>query len=120
MANTVTHFEIYGDNLPELADFYRSLFGWNINKAPGIDYHMIQTGANGAAGIRGGLQHRPIPEPRSWVHYVSVDSIDETLSSRWSAWAARCCGPRPRCRRRPGTRWSRIRRGTSSRSGRPT
>ena len=32
-------------------------------------------------GINGGLTYRPIPEPRSWVHYVSVESLDETLES---------------------------------------
>jgi uncharacterized protein len=78
MATAVTHFEIYGENLADLADFYRELFAWTIAKAPGIDYHTIQTSANGA-GIRGGLSPRPISEPRSWVHYVSVPSVDETI-----------------------------------------
>lgn len=81
MPNSVTHFEIYGENLADLADFYQELFGWQIAKAPGIDYHTIQTGANGAPGLRGGLQRRPIAEPRSWVHYVSVDSIDESVQA---------------------------------------
>ncbi len=80
MPNTVTHFEIYGEDLPTLADFYQELFGWTVSKVPGIDYHTIQTGVNGSSGIRGGLQRRPIPEPRSWVHYVSVDAIDETVA----------------------------------------
>ena len=78
MSTSVTHFEIYGEDLAALADFYQELFGWRIAKAPGIDYHTIQTSANGA-GIRGGLSPRPIPEPRSWVHYVSVPSVDETI-----------------------------------------
>ncbi|MEZ4563370.1 MAG: VOC family protein [Thermomicrobiales bacterium] len=79
MANTVTHFEIYGEDLPALADFYQELFGWQIKKAPGIDYHTIQLGTNGSAGLRGGLQRRPIAEPRSWVHYISVADIDATV-----------------------------------------
>jgi hypothetical protein len=80
MSSSVTHFEIYGENLPILVDFYQELFGWDIAKVPGIDYHTIRTGSNGTPGIRGGLQPRPIPEPRSWVHYVSVDAIDETVA----------------------------------------
>lgn len=80
MANTVTHFEIYGEDLPALADFYQELFGWTINKVPGIDYHTIQMGANGSTGLRGGLQRRPIEEPRSWVHYISVDDIGATVA----------------------------------------
>lgn len=79
MANAVTHFEIYGEDLPTLADFYQELFGWQISKVPGIDYHTIQLGSNGAAGLRGGLQRRPIEEPRSWVHYIGVDDIDATV-----------------------------------------
>lgn len=79
MSNSVTHFEIYGTDLPELGEFYKQLFGWTVEKAPGVDYYMIQTSAGETKGIRGGLTHRPIPEPRSWVHYVAVESIDEVL-----------------------------------------
>jgi uncharacterized protein len=79
MAASVTHFEIYGDDLAKLSEFYRELFGWGIEKMPGIDYFHIQTGGPDASGIRGGLMNRPIPGPRSWVHYVSVDSIDKTI-----------------------------------------
>jgi predicted enzyme related to lactoylglutathione lyase len=77
MAASVTHFEIYAEDLPKLAGFYKDLFGWQIDKAPGIEYFQIQTGAAENGGIRGGMLHRPIPGPRSWVHYVSVDSIDD-------------------------------------------
>jgi predicted enzyme related to lactoylglutathione lyase len=75
----VTHFEIYAEDPTKLADFYEELFGWEIEKAPGIDYFRISTGPSDNGGIQGGLLHRPIPGPRSWVHYVSVDSLDETI-----------------------------------------
>jgi uncharacterized protein len=76
---SVTHFEIYAEDAPHLADFYEELFGWSIKKAPGVDYFQIQTGPLDQGGIRGGLLHRPIPGPRSWVHYVSVDSVDDAV-----------------------------------------
>jgi len=79
MTSAVTHFEIYGDDLDKLAEFYKELFGWKIEKAAGLDYFHIQTGPPEAAAIRGGLLNRPIPGPRSWVHYVSVNSIDKTI-----------------------------------------
>lgn len=79
MAASVTHFEIYAEETDTLADFYRDLFGWRIEKAPGVDYYMIQTGTGDGAGLRGGLTYRPIEGPRSWVHYVSVESLDETI-----------------------------------------
>ena len=37
MSGLVTHFEIYGEAPAELAQFYASLFGWQIEKAPGVD-----------------------------------------------------------------------------------
>lgn len=79
MTASVTHFEIYAEDPTKLADFYKELFGWEIDKAPGIDYFRISTGSSDNGGIQGGLLHRPIPGPRSWVHYVSVDSLDETI-----------------------------------------
>ena len=79
MSATVTHFEIYAEDLPELAQFYRDGFDWKIEKTPGVDYFRIQTGPPEANGIGGGMLNRPIPGPRSWVHYVLVDSIDQTI-----------------------------------------
>ncbi len=76
----VTHFEIYAEEPAKLADFYRSLFGWQIDQAPGIDYWRIQTGAPDANGVNGGLMYRPIPGPRSWVHYVNVPSLDDFVA----------------------------------------
>jgi predicted enzyme related to lactoylglutathione lyase len=74
--NQVTHFEIFGDEPDKLAEFYRSLLGWQIEKAPGVDYWRIQTGPG---GLNGGLLCRPIPEPRSWVHYLHTNALDETV-----------------------------------------
>ena len=34
MTSAVTHFEIYGNDLNKLAEFYRELFGWKIEKEP--------------------------------------------------------------------------------------
>ena len=80
MTGSVTHFEIYAEDDPsELADFYKELFDWQINKVPGIAYFQIETGPPEAGSIRGGLLERPIQGPRSWVHYVEVDSLDEMV-----------------------------------------
>lgn len=78
--SSVTHFEIYAEEPSKMAEFYRSLFGWQVDKAPGIDYWLIQTGATDAASCSGGLTYRAIPGPRSWVHYVSVASLDESIA----------------------------------------
>lgn len=78
MADSVTHFEIYAEEPEELAEFYRALFGWQVDKAQGVDYFFIQTAPQPGA-IRGGLLRRPIEGPRSWVHYVHVDALDDTI-----------------------------------------
>lgn len=78
MAAAVTHFEIYAEDLGAVAEFYRELFDWQIERAAGVDYYMVQTGAEGA-GLRGGLTYRPIEGPRSWVHYVSVESLEDAV-----------------------------------------
>lgn len=76
----VTHFEIYAEKPEGLADFYRSLFGWQLDKAPGLEYWHIKDDAPNPSGINGGLTYRPFPGPRSWVHYVHVESLDETVA----------------------------------------
>ena len=79
MASPATHFEIYAEDPAKLVEFYRALFSWEIEKAPGIDYWQIQTGSSDG-GYSGGLTYRPIPGPRSWVHYVTVESLDEAVA----------------------------------------
>jgi uncharacterized protein len=79
MSASVTHFEIFAEDASELAQFYRDLFDWKVEQAPGVDYFRIQTGPTENHGIAGGLLNRPIPGPRSWVHYVLVESIDQTI-----------------------------------------
>jgi uncharacterized protein len=80
MAVTATHFEIYAEAPAKLAEFYQSLFGWQIEQAPDIDYCRIQTGATDSEAIRGGLLYHPIPGPRSWVHYVNVALLDDAVA----------------------------------------
>ena len=80
MTSSVTHFEIYAEAPAKLAEFYRTVLGWEVDKAPGIDYWRITTAPGDAKAIGGGLTFRPIPGPRSWVHYVHVDSLEQTLA----------------------------------------
>jgi len=86
MPNPVAHFEIYGDDPEKLAGFYRTLFGWTIDRVPGMDYWMIGTVPTDAkgmptqpGGINGGLMKRPMPDARNWLNYVTVASIDEAI-----------------------------------------
>jgi predicted enzyme related to lactoylglutathione lyase len=78
LSGSVTHFEIYAEDPAKLADFYRGLFGWQVDQAPGIEYWRIRRAPN--PGRWRGLTYRPMPGLRCWVHYVSVPSIDEALT----------------------------------------
>jgi uncharacterized protein len=79
MSAPVTHFEIYGETPEKLAQFYASLFDWQIEKAPGVDYWRIQTEPKSGTGFDGGLTYRPAGGPNCWLHYVTVDSVDAAL-----------------------------------------
>jgi predicted enzyme related to lactoylglutathione lyase len=80
LSGYVTHFEIYAEEPAKLADFYRNLFGWQVDQAPGIDYWRIQTSASDTPGFNGGLTYRPDVGPRCWVHYVNVASLDDSVA----------------------------------------
>ena len=78
MNNTVTHFEIYGDEPANLASFYRALFGWQVEQMPGLQYWRIQV-PSATNAFSGGLTYRAIPELNGWLLFVNVESMDEAL-----------------------------------------
>jgi predicted enzyme related to lactoylglutathione lyase len=62
MTNSVTHFEIYGDEPARLADFYRSVFGWRVEQMPGVNYWRIHISSTEPNALHGGLTYRAIPD----------------------------------------------------------
>src|SRR6476660_4751176 len=86
--NNVAHFEIYANDPEKLSHFYTSLFDWHVAPMPKMDYTTIstvETDAQGRAsqpgGINGGLMKRPAGfNPRAWVNYVNVDSVDQAVT----------------------------------------
>ena len=80
VTNSLTHFEIYGDHPVGLADFYRAVFGWQVEQMPGVDYWRIQTGSSETKALHGGLTYRAIPNLNGWMLYVNVASLDETVA----------------------------------------
>ena len=74
------YFNQYEQPRCNCAQFYASLFGWQIEKAPGVDYWRIQTQAKSGNGFDGGLTYRPTDGPHSWLHYVAVASVDAALA----------------------------------------
>ena len=74
----VIHFDLSADNPERAAEFYKTVFGWQVNKWEGPeDYWMIQTGTEKEPGITGGIAGRIKPEDSTAV-VLDVESVDET------------------------------------------
>jgi uncharacterized protein len=80
MTNSVTHFEIYGEEPAKLADFYRDIFGWHVDQMPGVNYWRIQIDSVQHKALHGGLTYRAIPDLNGWLLFVNVPSVDDTVA----------------------------------------
>lgn len=99
MAPAVVHFEIPADDEDRAAKFYSSVFDWQMQHMPGLDYTMITTTPQDESGmpatpgaINGGMFRREgaLVSP---VVTVAVEDIDEALSRIESAGGS-AVGPR--------------------------
>lgn len=77
----ITHFEIYGKDLEALAEFYRAVLGWQIEKMEGLAYYRIATEEGAAGATGGGLTTPSAIGAAGWLPYVQVDSIDTVLAA---------------------------------------
>jgi uncharacterized protein len=85
--NAVAHFEIYADDPEKLAEFYTSLFDWEIQPFPG-DYRYVKSVDTDEAGvptkpggINGGIARRPDGYTvTAAVNYINVDSIEDAVA----------------------------------------
>ncbi|MFO1122610.1 MAG: VOC family protein [Hyphomicrobiales bacterium] len=80
MSSHPTHFEIYGDKPEELAEFYGQLLGWRMEKVEGLDYWRVQVDPSDASKVAGGVTHRPQSDPKGWLQFVNVESVDESVA----------------------------------------
>ena len=86
MMNRPVHFEIQAENTERAAQFYRDVFGWQIDKWPGLgwEYWIIMTAEKDSKepGINGGLLKRPAEMPpqqcgtNSYVCTMQVENYD--------------------------------------------
>jgi hypothetical protein len=87
MSGRVVHFEIPADDVGRAEEFYRSIFGWNLNAMPDMGYTMVSTTPTDDQGaptdpgaINSGMMKResPISTP---VIVIDVDDIDKALET---------------------------------------
>ncbi len=74
--NTICHIEIGSTDIKECSEFYKELFGWNLNHDMGDDYIMFQP--EGMPG--GGFMKTEKSGGGSIVFYVEVDDIEGYLA----------------------------------------
>ncbi len=76
-----THFEIYGDDPKSLAAFYATLFGWGMEKVEGLDYWRILADPTDPDQVAGGLTYRPRNDPKGWLQFLDVESVDASIAA---------------------------------------
>ena len=78
-AASIIWFEIPADKPERARKFYGALFGWKINRFPGMtDYWHINTGGADASPD-GGLMARKHPE-QPIINYINVESVDKSAA----------------------------------------
>ena len=84
MDHTICHFEIPVDDMAKATEFYKGLFGWDIQPLGGPDaiICMVKTvptderGAPARQGVNGMLIKKQNPQ-HPFANYVQVENIDE-------------------------------------------
>jgi uncharacterized protein len=78
--NRIVHFEIAANDLVKVTMFYKSVFGWNIQKWGNEEYWIAITSDKDSPGIDGGFFKPQGPMPgNSCVNTVQVANLDEAL-----------------------------------------
>ena len=127
--NRVVHFEIHGQDPGKLAEFYRKVFGWELNKwdNPGGEYWLVMTGPSHRRGQgRRPSRHQrwPAQAPRRFaqgrrarqflrLHHAGRQRRSERRRGPGGRWHRRGSQSRP-CRAWLGWPTARIRMATSS------
>src|SRR5260370_30753792 len=92
--SNIIWFEIPADKPERARKFYSALFGWKINKFPGMaDYWHIDTGGPDATPD-GGMMARKCPE-QAITNYVRVDSVDKSSAKVLKLGGKICMGKTP-------------------------
>jgi predicted enzyme related to lactoylglutathione lyase len=78
--SSIVWFEIPADDIERAKSFYGELFGWKIERLPGLaEYWHIDTGGSDETPD-GGLLKRQNAQHQDITNYVGVKSIDESAA----------------------------------------
>jgi uncharacterized protein len=78
---TIVHFEVPADDVERARKFYSDLFGWKMERWPGMEsgmeYWIINTTDNeGSKAVGGGMMKRQNPQ-QGITNFIDVTSVDE-------------------------------------------
>jgi uncharacterized protein len=96
MKHPVMHFEIMGQDLPKLRDFYTGVFGWSVAAPiPGYDvqYSLVEPVPGFSRGINGGIGKAPEGYDGHVTFYVVVDDIEGAFAKVEEQGGSRMLGP---------------------------
>ena len=89
MNNRVIHFEIHATDTAKMAEFYKTVFGWEVRRweTPAFDYWIVMTAPDGnkEPGINGGIVGRRGGAPSggepatAFVCTINVPGVDEYI-----------------------------------------
>lgn len=75
----VIHFEIPAVNPERLVNFYKTVFGWKIEKYEPINYWLATTGENSEPGINGAITEKDETHPVT-INTIGVPSFEDAVS----------------------------------------
>lgn len=75
MPHPIQHFEFWSQDPGRLAEFYERALAWKVRALPEIDYHLVDTDADGK-GIGGGIMKPQQGEwPAKMTFYITVPDL---------------------------------------------
>lgn len=88
MKNVFAHIELNTTDLKKAKAFYKRIFKWKLTDmkmGPGMVYTMVDTGSK---DVGGGMQRKQMADaPTSWLPYVEVKDVNETIKKAKKAGA---------------------------------
>jgi predicted enzyme related to lactoylglutathione lyase len=96
MGQPVVHFEVIGKDPTALHDYYRQMFGWEIDASNPMSYGVIQRDGNvnsEGVGIGGGIGKGPEGYDGHVTFYVEVPDVEAALAQAESLGGTRTMGP---------------------------
>ncbi|GAA2801058.1 VOC family protein [Saccharopolyspora taberi] len=86
--NSLLWTELYTPDAAKAGDFYRAVFGWNVQDAPipGVSYGIVSAAGAGPDDGHGGIMQLPEENLAAgsgpeWHPYIAVADVDATLAT---------------------------------------